>query len=260
MAVSNREASIRHTLVYEGGYSNHPSDPGGPTRYGITIHDARKYWKADATAEDVKVLPLSVAVDIYRTKYWNKMHCDADPAGVDFATFDYGVNSGIGRAVPIRAKTKRADPADWVRAICSERMSFLKRLRTWPVFRGGWTRRVVDVEAKGVRMALAATQEPAEVRERLEDHSKDAGKQRNKEVTKGAGGAATGGSQAPDAPTQAAPVPDGFDWYTLLYIGCGALLTAAIVYFVYRAYQEHLRKKAYAAEAKAVADASTRQG
>jgi hypothetical protein len=61
--------SLRELLGHEGGYDNDPDDPGGPTNYGTTIYDARKYWKADATAEDVRNMPLDVAKDIYRTKY-----------------------------------------------------------------------------------------------------------------------------------------------------------------------------------------------
>jgi Glycosyl hydrolase 108 len=61
--------SLRELLGHEGGYDNDPDDPGGLTNYGTTIYDARKYWKADATAEDVRNMPLDVAKDIYRTKY-----------------------------------------------------------------------------------------------------------------------------------------------------------------------------------------------
>ncbi len=155
MVARNREASILKTLEYEGGYSNDAADPGGPTNWGITIADARMYWKKSATAADVKAMPRSVAVDIYRDKYWAKMNCDALPAGVDFATFDYGVNSGVGRANPARLKYQNPDPAKWAADICDARLAFLKRLRTWPNFGKGWGRRVADVRATAIRMAKA---------------------------------------------------------------------------------------------------------
>ena len=98
MTASSYDEALKRVLVHEGGYSNHPSDPGGPTNWGITIHDARAYWKRDATAADVRNMPVEVAKDIYRSKYWDAMRCDELPAGVDYAVFDYGVNSGIGRA------------------------------------------------------------------------------------------------------------------------------------------------------------------
>src|SRR5712691_4793819 len=105
MAASSYDEALSRLLVHEGGYSNHPSDPGGPTNWGITIHDARAYWKKDATASDVRAMPLDVAKEIYRSKYWRAMRCDDLPAGVDYAVFDYGVNSGIGRAGKVLRRT-----------------------------------------------------------------------------------------------------------------------------------------------------------
>src|ERR1700752_5273848 len=61
MAASTYDDALRRLLVHEGGYSNHPSDPGGPTTWGITLRDARAYWKKDATASDVRNLPRAVA-------------------------------------------------------------------------------------------------------------------------------------------------------------------------------------------------------
>src|ERR1044071_2425414 len=90
--------SIRRVLASEGGYVNHPSDPGGPTNFGITIADYRKYAKRDATAADVKAMRLDEARAIYRAHYWDALGCDELPAGLDYAVFDYGINSGIGRA------------------------------------------------------------------------------------------------------------------------------------------------------------------
>jgi lysozyme family protein len=64
MTASSYDEALRRVLVHEGGYSNHPSDPGGPTNWGITIHDARAYWKKEATAADVRSMPVHVARDI----------------------------------------------------------------------------------------------------------------------------------------------------------------------------------------------------
>ena len=76
MTASNREAAISKTLTYEGGYTNDPRDPGGATNWGITIADANAYWKKGATPADVQAMPKSVAIDIYREKYWAVMGCD----------------------------------------------------------------------------------------------------------------------------------------------------------------------------------------
>lgn len=153
MAASNREAAISKTLQYEGGYTNHPADPGGPTNWGITIADARMYWKKDATAADVKAMPKSVAIEIYRKHYWDAMKCDSLPAGVDLAVFDFGVNSGVSRSLSYYAACPKTDPVATVQILCDKRLAFLKGLRTWGVFGKGWNSRVVDVKAVAVKMA-----------------------------------------------------------------------------------------------------------
>ena len=181
MAASGYDAALARLLAHEGGYTNHPSDPGGPTNFGITIADYRKYVKADAIAADVRAMTVAQASAIYRTRYWDAQRCDELPAGVDYAVFDYGVNSGIGRSgkvlrrllkLPdtthkvtddVLAAARRADAAALVTAICDERLRFLKSLKTWPVFGKGWGRRVAEVRAAGLTMAKSATAPPPPV-------------------------------------------------------------------------------------------------
>lgn len=166
----NFDRALGYVLAHEGGYTNHPSDPGGPTNWGITLADARRYWKSDASAADVRAMPLPVAQVIYRARYWDALRCDELPSGVDYALFDYGVNSGVGRAIRVlrqlvrseRSGTKlsdveiadiaRANPRALVVAMCAERRAFLRRLKTWPVFGRGWARRVNDVEKNAIAM------------------------------------------------------------------------------------------------------------
>lgn len=151
----------------EGGYTNESTDPGGPTNWGITIHDARMYWKPDATATDVKNMPKSVAEEIYRKHYADPIQYDDLPAGVDYAVFDYGINSGIGRAVPVLqrlvgapvdgkvgpitiAKAKATDPKELINKIYDERMNFLRSLHHWSTYGRGWTARCT----RGRKLAL----------------------------------------------------------------------------------------------------------
>jgi lysozyme family protein len=172
-------ASLDRLLRHEGGYTDHPSDPGGPTNFGITLADARRYWKGNATAADVRAMPLDVARRIYRERYWNAMRCDELPAGIDYAVFDYGVNSGIGRAGKVLrrvlampdntsvvsdeviAAARAWVVSDLVVAICTERLAFLKSLKTFPVFGRGWTARVNGVRAAA--LAMAQSRPPAPV-------------------------------------------------------------------------------------------------
>jgi lysozyme family protein len=174
MAASGYGTALGRLLAHEGGYSNHPSDPGGPTNFGITLADYRRHVKANATAADVRAMQVEVASAIYRAQYWDALRCDELPAGVDYSVFDYGVNSGIGRSgkvlrrvlglpdkdyrvtAEVLAALARRDPAAVIRAINDERLRFLQSLRTWPVFGAGWGRRVKEVRASSLAMAIAA--------------------------------------------------------------------------------------------------------
>lgn len=172
MAAKNFDASLKRVLAHEGGYTNHPSDPGGPTNFGITIHDYRRYINPKGTADDVRRMKLPQAAKIYREKYWDIQHCDEMPSGVDYAMFDYGVNSGVGRSQKVLQRIlkvqadgiigrktldalKAQDPQFVILAICRERLGFLRALRTWPVFGKGWGRRVTEVQDAALKMARA---------------------------------------------------------------------------------------------------------
>jgi len=168
---STYDACLPLLLAHEGGYSNHPSDPGGPTNFGITIFDYRKYVNPGASAADVRAMTVEEAKRIYRARYWNAQRCDELPAGLDYAVFDYGVNSGIGRSakvlrrllgLPDRSATisddviaaaRAVDPTTLVTKICDERLQFLRSLRTWPIFGAGWGRRVAEMKAAALAMA-----------------------------------------------------------------------------------------------------------
>lgn len=177
MVAANYDASLARVLKHEGGYTNHPSDPGGPTNFGITIHDYRRYIKASGTAADVRNMPLADAAKIYRARYWHALRCDDLPAGLDYAVFDYGVNSGIGRAARVMqrllnvgqgtsmtdaviAAVRKTSAVALIEKLCDERMAFLKSLRTWPVFGAGWSRRVAEVRRDALAMARGAVVAP----------------------------------------------------------------------------------------------------
>src|SRR6266704_891902 len=98
MTAATYEAAMVRVFADEGGYTNDPKDPGGATNWGITIFDARKYWKADAQPIDVFRMPKDIASDIYRKHYANPMRYDDLPAGFDYSVFDAAINSGVGRA------------------------------------------------------------------------------------------------------------------------------------------------------------------
>lgn len=177
----NQREATQKMLVHEGGYTNHPGDPGGPTNFGITIHDFRKHINPNGTAADVRAMTLDQAIRIYDFNYWDKQHCDELPAGLDYAVFDYGVNSGVGRpgvvlrrllklkqrgATPVGSDITDAieelSPVEQRRLISrlmDERLAFLKVIRNrktgkllWDDFGKGWGRRVAEVRRDALKM------------------------------------------------------------------------------------------------------------
>lgn len=153
------QTAINQVLKSEGGYTNDPHDPGGPTNWGITIADARHYWKADATAEDVQAMPKSVAEEIYQQHYARPVEYNSLPAGVDFSVLDYAVNSGVSRSVktlqalvgveedgqigPLTLQAVgNAHPDTLIDKIWDQRLAFDQSLSTWSTFGHGWQARI----------------------------------------------------------------------------------------------------------------------
>jgi lysozyme family protein len=156
-------------LRHEGGYVDHPEDPGGATNHGITLATLRA-WRndPDLTAEQVRALTREEAVEIYRSLYWNRIRAQNLPAGLDLALFDYAVNSGPPQAVrslqgllgvrrdgsvgpQTLAAIRAADPRALIRDLCAARLTLLRSLPGWGRFGVGWSRRVAETEAAALR-------------------------------------------------------------------------------------------------------------
>jgi len=156
------------TFAQEGGYSDHPLDPGGATNFGVTQATLSKARGRAVTKAEVRALSRDEAAAIYRQLYWAPIGGDDLPSGVDVAVFDHAVNSGPAAALrtlraalglPLAASLSttlaasantRADAL--VRELCRRRMSFLRGLRTFPAFGRGWTRRVDAVQAAALKL------------------------------------------------------------------------------------------------------------
>jgi len=167
----NFPEALARVLVHEGGYVNHPKDPGGATNKGIThrVYDA--WRRAQGLApRDVREITDDEVAAIYRAQYWAAIRGDDLPAGLDYAVFDFAVNSGPSRAakflqhilgvsedghigeITLAAIRGKSVP-QLILALCEARLAWLKRLKTWPTFGRGWERRVREVEAVALRMA-----------------------------------------------------------------------------------------------------------
>jgi lysozyme family protein len=163
----NFNDSLNHVLSHEGGYVDHPRDPGGATNKGVTLKVFRAFYGEHLGKDDLRQLSVREAGAIYKKNYWDKCRCDDLPAGVDYAVFDQAVNSGpsrsskwLQRAVgvsadgAIGAQTLAAVAAIsaeiTVKQMCDERLAFLQGLRNWEVFGNGWGRRVDEVRTKAL--------------------------------------------------------------------------------------------------------------
>jgi lysozyme family protein len=167
----NFASSLTAVLVHEGGWVNDPLDRGGETNKGVTqrVYDDWRRSKGLAP-RSVKLLEQSETEAIYRRLYWNACRCDDLPAGVDYAVFDFAVNSGPARAVrylqravgvaddgqigPVTLAAVKAKPAcETVAAIVAARLAYLQQLPTFVRFGRGWTVRVGEVGLKASEMA-----------------------------------------------------------------------------------------------------------
>ena len=163
-------------LVYEGGKVDNPRDPGGRTNQGVTQNTYNAYRRSKGMeVRDVYVMNFAERDDIYKALYWDKVDGDQLPAGLDFAVFDAGVNSGCGQAIKwlqaalgsvytgiidgqiglktIQAVTDFGDVSALIEEFCSRRLGTLKRLKTWSTFGKGWHARISNVQKIGVEWA-----------------------------------------------------------------------------------------------------------
>lgn len=166
----NFRKALPLVLKHEGGFVNHPRDPGGATNKGITLANYRRYVKLDGTVEDLKAIRPEEVERVYKLFYWNAVKGDLLPPGVDYAVFDFAVNSGPGRAIRFLqrvagvtqdgalgpatlAAVSAMPPESVVSRLCDARLSFLQGLETWSTFGKGWGSRVASVRAHALEMA-----------------------------------------------------------------------------------------------------------
>lgn len=171
----NFQHCLNEVLKHEGGFVNHPKDPGGATNMGITRATLSAHLGREATVVDVQKLSLSTASMIYKAKYWDVIRGDDLPGGVDLAVFDFAVNSGPARAAKFLQNTvgaladgkigahtllaaHDASAFDTIEDVCDARLAWLQTLPTFATFGKGWTKRVNTVRAQAV--ILAAKTEP----------------------------------------------------------------------------------------------------
>jgi lysozyme family protein len=87
-------------LVHEGGYSNHPADPGGATMKGVTQPVFTEWLAADGKpSRDVRTITSTEVAAIYRKRFWDIAKLDILAPGVSYVVFDGNVNSGVSQSI-----------------------------------------------------------------------------------------------------------------------------------------------------------------
>lgn len=163
------ERCLPLVLEHEGGFVNHPDDPGGITNLGCTKTTWEKWIGRRCTVEEMQALTPEDVAPLYREKYWNKVRADDLPPGIDYCVFDTSINSGPGRAAKFLqevvgatpdgvigprtlAAVRAAYPRQVIDAYCAARLAWLQELPTWRTFGRGWGRRVSDVRRGALQM------------------------------------------------------------------------------------------------------------
>ena len=169
MASQNYQACLDMILHHEGGYVNHPKDPGGETNLGVT----KRVYEDWGGTKDMKDLEVEDVAPIYRKNYWDRIKADDLPSGLDLCVFDFGVNAGTGRAAKylqtmigtvadggigpntLRALANYVESEGVEAAIKNyqaERQSYYESLSTFETFGRGWTRRVKETTESALEM------------------------------------------------------------------------------------------------------------
>jgi lysozyme family protein len=176
---SNFEQALKELLVHEGGFVNHPSDPGGMTNLGVTAKVWEEWVGHPVDEKQMRALTPELVAPLYKRKYWDACRADDLISGLDYCVFDVAVNSGAGRAVKflqscvganvdggfgpatlaLVQKHQQEDPERLIGVYCSRRLEFLESLNTFATFGKGWSRRVAEVKEKALGMVRQVSQQ-----------------------------------------------------------------------------------------------------
>jgi lysozyme family protein len=157
-------------LKHEGGYVDHPADPGGATMKGITLATFSDFKKKAMTKDELRAISDTDVENIYKVGYWDSMRCDELPAGVDLLAFDMAVNKGVSRAARLLQQAAgvkddgvlgprsleaigKVPVKELIAKVSEGRRDFYRGLKTFSVFGRGWLRRVDETEKEALHAA-----------------------------------------------------------------------------------------------------------
>ena len=165
----NWDKSFQLLLKSEGGYVDHPSDPGGRTNLGVTQAVWENWIGRSSNEKEMRSLTAEMVKPLYKKKYWDACKCDELPNGLDYLVFDFAVNAGVGRSIKTLQTSVGATPDGAIGPktlqavmVCSkdqlidkfsdEKLKFYQSLPTFATFGRGWTNRVAHVKTDASQM------------------------------------------------------------------------------------------------------------
>jgi|TARA_Y100000114_G_scaffold43367_1_gene38847 lysozyme family protein len=161
--------SLHHVLKSEGGFVDHPDDPGGVTNKGITARTYENFLGGPVDVQMMRDIPDNHVEEIYKDMYWEVVRADDLPAGVDLCVFDFGVNAGPVRSAKMLqscvdatedgvigpktlARVSEQDTEELIKLFSIKREEYYKSLRHFETFGRGWLRRNEDVRDTAIDM------------------------------------------------------------------------------------------------------------
>jgi lysozyme family protein len=166
---SNWQKSFELMLKSEGGFVNHPSDPGGMTNLGVTKATWENWVGRESDEAEMRGLTPEKVEPLYKNKYFDAVRGDELPMGLDYLMFDFAVNAGAGRAIKTlqtavgvtpdggfgpmtMAAVQAVDPVELIERFSQAKEDFYRSLTTFATFGKGWLNRVADVKVKASAM------------------------------------------------------------------------------------------------------------
>jgi lysozyme family protein len=168
--ISNWQKSFELMLKSEGGFVNHPSDPGGMTNLGVTKATWENWVGRESDEAEMRGLTPEKVEPLYKKKYWDAVRGDEiENGGVAYLLFDFAVNAGVGRSIKTlqtavgvtpdggfgpmtMAAVQAIDPVELIEKFSQAKEDFYRSLTTFSTFGKGWLNRVADVKVKASAM------------------------------------------------------------------------------------------------------------
>lgn len=174
MAKENWGSCVSKVLIHEGGFVNHPKDPGGITNMGVTKRVYEEWVGHEVSEQDMRDLEEDDVRPIYKKNYWDRVKGDKLPDGLDMCVFDFGVNAGTGRAAKylqtmigttadggigpntlkaLKAYVKENGLVETIKKYQANRQDYYESLSTFETFGRGWTHRNDDTTEYAIELA-----------------------------------------------------------------------------------------------------------